>query len=84
VPGQGVTLSNGKVIGKDILITPETAMGPLLNDPQALLYKESVLAAPVSMGGSTFQMVVQEVPLRVSKEDDVQELSHAQGITRVC
>lgn len=84
VPGQGVKLSNGKVIGTDIVFTPDTAMEPLLKDPQALLYKENVLAAPVPMGGSTFQMVVQEVPLRVSKEDEVQELSHAEGITRVC
>lgn len=84
VPGHGVKLRNGKVMGKDIIINAHTHMEPLLKDPQALLYNDRMLAAPLSMGGSTFQMVVQEVPLRVSKDEDVQELSQAEGITRVC
>lgn len=36
VPGDGIQLSNGKVVGKDIIINKDTDMEALLKDPQGL------------------------------------------------
>jgi hypothetical protein len=37
VPGDGVRLANGKIIGKTLLISPDSDIEPMLHDPQALL-----------------------------------------------
>lgn len=43
-PGEGVRLSNGKVIGEDIKLLESTDMNVLLNDPKALLSGSNNLA----------------------------------------
>jgi hypothetical protein len=53
VPGDGVKLYNGKVIGKDIIINRKTNVKKLIKDPEALLSPDNKpLAAkvPVSSG----------------------------------
>jgi hypothetical protein len=44
VPGEGVKLANGKVIGKDIILTPETDIEKLMSDKKALLFNNQSLA----------------------------------------
>lgn len=48
VPGKGVRLTNGKRIGKDIIIGPETDMQKLINDG-ILVYNGKQLVAPFPM-----------------------------------
>ncbi len=45
VPGEGVELSNGKIIGKDIMFDEKADIDAMLKDPQALQCNEYVLAA---------------------------------------
>ncbi len=47
VPGTGVRLANGKVMGKDIIITPATDMDSLVNEKEGLEYKGRALVAPL-------------------------------------
>jgi hypothetical protein len=49
VPGTGVQLSNGKVMGKDIIITPATNIDEFVNEEHGLYYKGKALVAPVKM-----------------------------------
>jgi len=48
VPGEGVKLENGKIIGKDILFTYDTDMESLVNDTIGLEYQRRPLIAPLS------------------------------------
>ncbi len=41
VPGDGVRLGNGKVIGKDLIFTKKTNIRAMMQDPQALLDKDT-------------------------------------------
>ncbi len=45
VPGDGVKLANGKVIGKTLSLTPDSNFEALLQDPQALLSNHRALGA---------------------------------------
>lgn len=47
VPGDGVMLANGKVIGKTLLIGLDSDIGRMVTDPQALLSNGKPLAARV-------------------------------------
>ncbi|MBA3954024.1 hypothetical protein H0X48_01775 [Candidatus Dependentiae bacterium] len=47
VPGDGVKLSNGKVIGKDIIIDNTADVAALMRNPEALLSQGQPLAAPL-------------------------------------
>ncbi len=47
VPGDGVKLANGKVIGKTLLIGPDSDIERMMIDPQALLSKGKPLAARI-------------------------------------
>jgi len=49
VPGTGVRLSNGKIMGKDIIITPTTDLDALVNEKEGLEYKGKSLVAPIVM-----------------------------------
>jgi len=49
-PADGVRLSNGKVIGKDLVISYETDIDSLLRDPNGLWYKGGPLAVPLKFG----------------------------------
>ncbi len=47
IPGDGVKLSNGSVMGKDILIDENTDVQTLIADSQTLSYKGNPLAVPL-------------------------------------
>lgn len=51
VPGMGVQLTNGKVMGKDIVITPDTDMHALI-EKGTLRHDGKALAIPLPMKGS--------------------------------
>lgn len=51
VPGDGVKLSNGKVIGKDIVIDKNTDFEKLTRDPQGLLHENRPLAVLIKRQG---------------------------------
>ncbi len=43
-PGNGVELPNGKIVGKDILLTAHANVGQMMHDKHALFYKGQSLA----------------------------------------
>ncbi len=47
VPGDGVKLSNGQIIGKTLLITPSSKIEQMVRDPQALMSNNRALAARI-------------------------------------
>lgn len=47
VPGEGVKLPNGKIIGKDIKIDENADIAAMIKDEKLLLYKGQALAAPL-------------------------------------
>lgn len=49
-PGNGVKLPNGKIVGKDIVLTENTDINTLINNKDAFSYKGKALAASVSTG----------------------------------
>lgn len=49
VPGTGVQLSNGKVMGKDIIITSATDIEKLVAEADGLNYQGKALIAPIKM-----------------------------------
>lgn len=49
VPGDGVELSNGKVIGKDIIFDEHSDIEAMLQDELALKFKDYALAAPLPL-----------------------------------
>ncbi|MBY0109926.1 MAG: hypothetical protein K2X90_02330 [Candidatus Babeliaceae bacterium] len=49
VPGTGVQLSNGKMMGKDIIISPDTALEKLTVELDGLTYQGKRLFAPITM-----------------------------------
>ncbi len=49
IPGDGVALPNGKVIGKDIIIDDTTDIDALMSDENQLRYHNKPLAARLSM-----------------------------------
>lgn len=59
VPGDGVKLNNGKVIGKDIVLDYDADMGSLIGDSDALLAKSGVLAAPIQIGSQSMSSMMQ-------------------------
>jgi hypothetical protein len=48
VPGEGVKLPNGKVVGKDIKITPKTDLEPMIKEGGSLCYGGKRLASPLN------------------------------------
>jgi len=58
VPGDGVKLNNGKVIGKDIVLNYDSEMNALMNDSQGLLSKSGVLTAPIQIGSDTMSSMM--------------------------
>ena len=54
VPGDGVKLSNGKVIGKTLTILPTSNIERMMHDPQALMSNNKSLAAKIEMYHNPF------------------------------
>ncbi|MBN2267009.1 MAG: hypothetical protein JW725_01560 [Candidatus Babeliaceae bacterium] len=51
VPGDGITLSNGRTIGKDIIINGTSDIPAMMRDRNALLYRDRPLAAAITVSG---------------------------------
>lgn len=49
-PGEGVTLPNKKVIGKDIMLDQKADIDAMMIDPNALMYKDRALATRLELG----------------------------------
>ena len=49
-PGEGVTLPNKKVIGKDIILDQKADIDAMMLNPEALLYKDRPLAVRLELG----------------------------------
>lgn len=49
VPGDGVKLKNGKVIGKDIIFDKNADIEKMMEDPQKLLFQDKKLAAQIEV-----------------------------------
>ena len=49
-PGDGVTLPNKKVIGKDIILDQKANIDAMMANPQELMYKDRPLAARLELG----------------------------------
>ena len=49
-PGDGVTLPNKKVVGKDIVLDKNADIQNMMTNPQALQYKDKPLAARLDFG----------------------------------
>ena len=58
LPGDGVMLPSGKIIGKDIMINKDTDMMSLIHDEKELSYRGKPLAAMVPMT----EMPVPDIP----------------------
>ena len=52
-PGDSVTLPNKKVIGKDVILDKNADIQKMMADPQALLYKDTPLAAHLDLGSTS-------------------------------
>ncbi len=50
-PGNGVTLPNGKIIGKDIILDKDANIGCMMFEESALSYKKTPLAAHILIRG---------------------------------
>ena len=49
VPGDGIRLSNGKIIGKDLIVDENSDIDQLINDPAGLRYKDKPLAVKLDL-----------------------------------
>ena len=61
VPGDDVKLSNGLVIGKSLMITPQSNIEQMMRDSQALMSNNRSLAAKIPMYQSAFDTLSDEV-----------------------
>lgn len=59
VPGNGVKLPNGKIMGQDIIITAQTMVDDMLKDNGDLNYEGYMLARPLLLGVSEENQPVQ-------------------------
>jgi len=55
VPGNGVTLNNGQIFGKDIIIDKKTNMEKLFLDSGVLTSPSGLLAGRIQIGATLFQ-----------------------------
>ncbi len=63
IPADGVVLSNGKEIGKDIILNEHTDMRRIMRSSDGLLSSSGVLAAPIQVGSRTFAQMAQDPAL---------------------
>jgi len=57
-PGDGVKLSNGKIVGKDIVLNEKADIPKMMVDQKALNFKGSALAASLPVGVSNVGKVI--------------------------
>jgi len=64
-PGDGVRLSNGKVVGKDIILDENADIAAMMRDENALMFEGKALAAPLLVGVSSAHEVLLENIIRM-------------------
>ena len=64
VPGEGIRLSNGKVIGRDIILDENADIPKMMADKNFLNFKGKALAAPLDVGVSDMGKVILENIIR--------------------
>jgi len=57
-PGDGVVLSNGKVVGKDLKLDEDADIPKMMVDKNGLNYKGKALAAPLTVGTTNLGQVI--------------------------
>lgn len=71
VPGDGVRLQNGKVLGKDLILNINSDIESLLLDFKGLLGKNGKpLASKISITNNPFDLLVSQDPFAFSPHDD--------------
>lgn len=60
-PGQGVTLPNGKTIGKDIILDEDADIAGMMFDKNALRYDDKQLAASLAIGSEVVREQASEL-----------------------
>jgi len=60
LPGDGVELPNGKIMGKDLIVTESSDIPALLKDEKALLYKGKSLGVQLDISTSVFDDLMTE------------------------
>lgn len=66
-PGEGVKLSNGKVIGKDIILDEDADITKMMTDEKFLNFEGKALAAPLPVGISGMGKVILENLIRTDE-----------------
>ncbi len=71
LPGDGITLANGKVMGKDIVINANTDMEKLITDPEQLLSSNGKpLAALIPAKINPFELMLKSPVPPISLDED--------------
>lgn len=63
IPADGVVLSNGKMIGKDIVLNENTDMHTMMSSKDGLLSNSGSLAAPIEVGQLPMNFLMQDSKL---------------------
>ena len=66
-PGDGVKLSNGKIVGKDIILDENANIIKMMGDEKFLNFKGKALAAPLPVGVSKMGQVILENIIRTDE-----------------
>ncbi|MFC1842122.1 hypothetical protein ACFLYU_00480 [Candidatus Dependentiae bacterium] len=66
-PGDGVKLSNGKIVGKDIILDENADIPKMMVDEKFLNFKGEALAAPLDVGTSNLGKVILENIIRTDE-----------------
>ncbi len=60
-PGDGVTLPNGKIIGKDIMLDENADIAAMMHDKETLMYADKSLAVPLLIGDQARRVQASEL-----------------------
>ena len=76
VPGDGVVLSNGKIIGKDIIFDENADIPAMMSDPTMLNFQNKALAAPLQMSAQKApDLLIDTVTFDVGSTSEIQPLT---------
>lgn len=76
VPGDGVVLSNGKIIGKDIIFDENADIPAMMSDPTMLNFQNKALAAPLQMSAQKMpDLLIDTDTFDVGSNSEIQPLT---------
>jgi hypothetical protein len=82
-PGDGVKLSNGKVVGKDIVLDEKADIAKMMQDPKFLNFNGKPLAAPLPIGSRRFSKVMMDNIIRADDDFAKGQESHEEKLFQV-